>query len=675
MKNLQYLLGILAVFSSASELIAQVTPFSMPPRWYFGHKAGMNFTGGSPVELTGNVWDGVGPPAFDNQEGATTQCFPDGSVAFYSNSCQLKDAGHVVRGDNPLYGGGNSSTQGVISVPDPASPTNRYYLITAAVDGSGGSNCSTPEFGIYAYLVDASTNPITVGGRTQLIAGQASSSGPVNEALAASSDYNGGYWIVTAYYNSGVGNIHFAAWHITASGINLTPVYSPAGAIQGGVWNFQPQGSIVFNKCNNRIGYTQHGTSGTGADYWVYEWDATNGTATNLIRKGVTGNSFNYGCEFSPDGNILYTTGLNSDGALKHINLSTGTVQNVATVSPENTSITGWGNLKLGPDDKIYVSPSYSAFQPGPKYLAVINSPNATTAAACGYNATGYQLSTNQYPSTQRGLITLGWHNPTLTINESSATNCMTFSHQYKQYYGADISVLANSQEWDFGEGGGWQTGLGANPTYEYTSNGLKTVKLRLKDQTCNIEWTTEKVIDVGCFLPVNYISFDAYATNAVVNLKWATAQELNNDYFNVMHSTDGVNYTSVGIVKGHGTTNDPHHYQFMHYRPANGNNYYRLIQVDFDGTEHKSKVVSASVDGIQVSVFPNPTTNNFNVKFTGADHALIIVTDMFGREVFRSQFLLTESEFTFGEALPKSTYLLKVVTNNEIKTIKIDKQ
>jgi hypothetical protein len=71
-------------------------------------------------------------------------------------------------------------------------------------------------------------------------------------------------------------------------------------------------------------------------------------------------------------------------------------------------------------------------------------------------------------------------------------------------------------------------------------------------------------------------------AENGVL-LSWETATEINNDYFDVEWSMDGISFEKIGQVQGAGTTAEIQLHEFLHKKPVNGNNYYRLKQVDFD--------------------------------------------------------------------------------------------
>jgi hypothetical protein len=114
--------------------------------------------------------------------------------------------------------------------------------------------------------------------------------------------------------------------------------------------------------------------------------------------------------------------------------------------------------------------------------------------------------------------------------------------------------------------------------------------------------------------LPVTLLYFTGSMVEDQVHLNWETASELNNDYFIVEKSSDASNWTNIGSVKGHGTTNTPNKYQLIDGQPFNGKNYYRLRQVDFDGKVSYSRVIVIEVNNTKTydnsfTVLPNPTS------------------------------------------------------------------
>lgn len=91
----------------------------------------------------------------------------------------------------------------------------------------------------------------------------------------------------------------------------------------------------------------------------------------------------------------------------------------------------------------------------------------------------------------------------------------------------------------------------------------------------------------------VKLVSFSATWNARNVELTWTTASEENNDYFVIERSTDGRDFISLDEVKGNGNAAREHNYSFIDYQPS-FTNYYRLVQVDYDGTATTSEVVTA---------------------------------------------------------------------------------
>lgn len=121
--------------------------------------------------------------------------------------------------------------------------------------------------------------------------------------------------------------------------------------------------------------------------------------------------------------------------------------------------------------------------------------------------------------------------------------------------------------------------------------------------------------------LPVDLISFTATTTSRGVVLSWATADEKNNDYFLVEKSTDGVHFSTIGQVDGHGNSSTYATYGYTDQSDVQGIVYYRLKQVDFDLKFAYSSVVSVTILTAQsIYVYPSPiiSGNDVQVKING---------------------------------------------------------
>ncbi len=104
--------------------------------------------------------------------------------------------------------------------------------------------------------------------------------------------------------------------------------------------------------------------------------------------------------------------------------------------------------------------------------------------------------------------------------------------------------------------------------------------------------------------LPITLLSFDGHRANNNVILNWKTASEINNDYFEVQRSFDGFSYIPVVLVKGSGNSNEIISYSYTDQNNQNGTTYYKLKQVDYDGTASFSDAISVSNDNSSENIF-----------------------------------------------------------------------
>lgn len=84
--------------------------------------------------------------------------------------------------------------------------------------------------------------------------------------------------------------------------------------------------------------------------------------------------------------------------------------------------------------------------------------------------------------------------------------------------------------------------------------------------------------------LPVELVSFSSVCNGHEVEISWSTASEINNSYFTLQRSNDGITYHDVGTVAGSGTTSQMHSYHITDTEPTAGASYYRLRQTDYNG-------------------------------------------------------------------------------------------
>ncbi|MDY0081914.1 MAG: T9SS type A sorting domain-containing protein [Ignavibacteriaceae bacterium] len=141
--------------------------------------------------------------------------------------------------------------------------------------------------------------------------------------------------------------------------------------------------------------------------------------------------------------------------------------------------------------------------------------------------------------------------------------------------------------------------------------------------------------------LPVELTLFTAAASAGKVNLNWTTATEINNLGFEIERSYNEENFVSVGFVKGNGTTTDPKSYSFIDNIDLNGTEkiYYRLKQVDYNGSVNYSDVVSVVMEvPIEFALgqnYPNPFNPSTKINYSVPQSGLvsIVIYDLTGQE------------------------------------------
>ncbi len=141
--------------------------------------------------------------------------------------------------------------------------------------------------------------------------------------------------------------------------------------------------------------------------------------------------------------------------------------------------------------------------------------------------------------------------------------------------------------------------------------------------------------------LPIELKSFDASWIEGSVQLEWVTASEKNNDFFEILRSPDAVNWESLAIVTGSGFSDHDISYQWVDRQPYERDNYYRLRQVDYDGTEELHKIVWVTNEAIYPSkmiVYGNPVVTSFLnfelVNINRSKPSQIDLIDMTGRRI-----------------------------------------
>ena len=183
--------------------------------------------------------------------------------------------------------------------------------------------------------------------------------------------------------------------------------------------------------------------------------------------------------------------------------------------------------------------------------------------------------------------------------------------------------------------------------------------------------------------LPIELTSFTATCDGRSSLVEWATASERNNDYFSLERSDDAINFTEIARIAGAGNSIEPLSYSYTDYGVRGGDNYYRLVQVDYDGSRTASEIivancVEASGDP-EVLAYPNPFSGDLTVELEnfGDRPASIEVYDVLGRLLYVEQADAPQNSYQTVLHLsdvPSSTYTVRVSTSDFVINRKVVK-
>ena len=137
--------------------------------------------------------------------------------------------------------------------------------------------------------------------------------------------------------------------------------------------------------------------------------------------------------------------------------------------------------------------------------------------------------------------------------------------------------------------------------------------------------------------LPIELLNFNAECSDQDVELIWSTVSEINNDFFTIERSTDGIEFEEIGTVNGAGNSSNLLTYSFMDDYPLLATTYYRLKQTDFNGKFTYSDIVANECGKGNINVYPNPVENELTIQLS-ADMVFplnVDIKDYLGRSVY----------------------------------------
>lgn len=183
--------------------------------------------------------------------------------------------------------------------------------------------------------------------------------------------------------------------------------------------------------------------------------------------------------------------------------------------------------------------------------------------------------------------------------------------------------------------------------------------------------------------LPVELISFTGEATRMGNDLRWQTASERNNSHFDIERSVDAAQWERIGTRPGAGNSVTLNSYEHRDPAPPARWTYYRLKQVDLDGSHTYSDVIALERTGASdLLIAPNPTAGTIRISFTAPLDGPCSITVRSVTELVHEQWITIEEGFVSAavelpQQLADGLYLLTITDANgrTIGTGKVVKQ
>ena len=184
--------------------------------------------------------------------------------------------------------------------------------------------------------------------------------------------------------------------------------------------------------------------------------------------------------------------------------------------------------------------------------------------------------------------------------------------------------------------------------------------------------------------LPIELLSFSAHCNGNTIDIDWSTASERNNDYFILEKSLDAINFSEIARIAGAGKSTEQIDYSYTDYDYYGGDVYYRLIQVDYDGTKTYSEIISAKCSNWEtdpnISVFPNPFSSELTIVLENFrnEPATIEIFDVMGRTIKQMQVDSPHNEYETSfnlDNIPAGIYNVRVRTSSSTLNRQIVKE
>jgi hypothetical protein len=218
----------------------------------------------------------------------------------------------------------------------------------------------------------------------------------------------------------------------------------------------------------------------------------------------------------------------------------------------------------------------------------------------------------------------------------------------------------------------------GTDITTSFSVNGITPGIHTFYIRSRNNPWGLTTVVPfvIGSVTPVSWLYVKGEIINGQSLLQWGTANEQNSQRFELEHGTDGQRFEKVATVAAAGNSATTRQYQAIHVAPQRGMNYYRIKQIDQDGSYRYTATVALlykTGKGLQVS--PNPATDYWVLLLDAQKPVHWQLYNSSGQLVQQRRTTAQWQHSISAQGLPAGQYRLRVSDGQQVQQLVLVKQ
>ncbi len=440
--------------------------------WYYGQKAGLDFSSNPPLVLSNSSMYAL--------EGCASICDASGNLLFYTNGDTIWNQQHQVMANGIGLGSNQNAVQNALIVKQAGNNSIYYVFLQSSPMGTLTSNFCYSKVDMNLAAPNGS-----VVLKNQVIHGNST-----EKQSATMHCNNVDTWVMSHEANSNL----FRAYLLGASGVSPTSTNTSIGPAVNNIF-----GGMKFSPNGRRLAMV---TSAIGSSsVVVFDFDRSTGLLSNFLCVS-NANALYYSIEFSPDGSKLYASDNATNSKLLQWDLCAGSAAAIVAscytmyATPNPNFLGRFGTVQLGLNGKLYLS------RANIDTLAVVHQPNLA-GAACNFVESGLAITPGNNHLGLPNFVT-GYFKPkpsSFTINYNFAQHCATASFSLPVLPPPNACSAASpsysSVFWQFGDplSGPLNVSALANPSHVYSAAGNYTVQLVLMGN-CTAD-TLKQVINI----------------------------------------------------------------------------------------------------------------------------------------------------------------------------------